>query len=92
MGGSHGKLMNIDLIVNEIILRNNTLSDEERDEIIYELIDIYSRMPNPVKDVGVITFINLSDKELILTLISAYEADAIRHFLLCGREPSKFEY
>lgn len=84
--------MNIDLIVNEIILRNNTLSDEERDEIIYELIDIYSRMPNPVKDVGVITFINLSDKELILTLISAYEADAIRHFLLCGREPSKFEY
>ena len=84
--------MNIDLLVNEIILGNNTLSDEGREEIVYELIDIYSRMPQPVKGVGVMTFINLSDKDLILTLISAYEADAIRFFLLCGREPSKIEY
>ena len=84
--------MDIDLIFDEIILNNNTLSDEGREEVIYELIDIYSRMPQPVKGVGVMTFINLTDKELVLTLISAYEADAIRHFLKCGVEPAKIAF
>ena len=84
--------MDIDLLVDQIILGNNTLSNEGREKIVYELIDVYSRMPQPVKGVGVMTFINLTDKELVLTLISAYEADAIRFFLLCGREPSKIEF
>jgi len=84
--------LDIDLLVDQIILGNNTLSNEGREKIVYELIDVYSRMPQPVKGVGVMTFINLTDKELVLTLISAYEADAIRFFLLCGREPSKIEF
>lgn len=84
--------MNIDLIFDKIILGNDTLSDEGREQIIFELIDIYSRMPQPVKGVGVMTFANLSDKDLVLTLISAYEADAIRYFLFCGKDPAKIEY
>jgi hypothetical protein len=84
--------VNIDLIFDEIILGNNTLSKEGREEIIYELIDVYSRMPQPVKGVGVMTFARLNDKELVLTLISAYEADAIRHFLKSGVNPSKIAF
>jgi hypothetical protein len=84
--------MDINLIFDEIIIGNNTLSEEGREEIVVELIDIYSKMPQPVKGVGVVTFINLSDKDLVLTMISAYEAFAIKHFLFCGVEPSKVEY
>ena len=84
--------MDVDLIFKEIIFKNNTLSEEGRDQIIYELIDIYSRMPQQVKGVGVMTFAGLHDKELVLTLISAYEADAIRYFLKCGVEPSKIAF
>ena len=84
--------MDINLIFDQIILGNNTLSEEGREEIIYELIDIYSKMPQPIKGVGVVTFTNLLDKELILVLISAYEAFAIKHFLLCGKNPTKVEY
>ena len=84
--------MDINLIFDQIILGNNTLSKEGREEIIYELIDIYSKMPQPVKGVGVVTFTNLPDKELVLVLISAYEAFAIKYFLLCGIDPSKVVY
>jgi len=84
--------MDIDLIFKEIILRDNTLSDTGREDIIYELIDIYSRMPQPVKGVGVMTFAKLHDKELVLTLISAYEADAIRYFLKCGVDATKIAF
>lgn len=84
--------MNINLIFDEIILKNNTLSEGGREEIVYELIDIYSKMPQPVEGVGVMTFINLSDKNLVLTLISAYEAFAIKYFLFCGKNVNKIEY
>jgi hypothetical protein len=84
--------VNIDLIFDEIILNNNTLSETGREEIVYELIDIYSRMPQPVKGVGVMTFAKLTDKELVLTLISAYEADAIRHFLKNAVDPTKIAF
>ena len=84
--------MDVDLIFDEVILGNNTLSEQGREEIVYDLIDIYSQMPQPVDGVGVMTFINLPDKQLVLTMISAYEAFAIKHFLLCGIEPSKVEY
>ena len=79
--------MDINLIFDEIILGNNTLSEEGREEIVVELIDIYSQMPQPVEGVGVMTFINLSDKELVLVLISAYDTYAIKYFLECGRKP-----
>lgn len=82
--------MEINKLFEQIILGNNTLSEEGREQIVYELIDVYSRMPQPVEGVGVMTFINLSDKQLVLTLISAYEADAIRHFTLCGIPADKF--
>lgn len=84
--------MNINRIVDEIIIGTNTLSEQGREEIIYELIDVYSRMPKPVEGVGVMTFANLPDKELVLTLISAYEADAVRYFLFHGKEPSKIDF
>lgn len=84
--------MDLDLIFNEIILGNNTLSEEGREEIVVELIDIYSKMPQPVEGVGVMTFINLSDKDLVLTMISAYKAFAIKHFVKCGKDPSRIEY
>ena len=82
--------MDINLIVDEIIISDNTLSEEGREEIVIELIFIYSKMPQPVSGVGVMTFINLSDKELVLILVSAYEAFAIKHFLFCGVDPSKY--
>lgn len=84
--------MDIDLLFNKIILEKITLSERGREDIIYELIDVYSRMPQPVKGVGVMTFAKLNDKELVLTLISAYEADAVRYFLFHGKEISKIEY
>lgn len=84
--------MNIDLIIDEIILGDNTLSEEGKEEIIYELIDIHSRMPQPVEGVGIMTFVNLPDKDLVLTLVSAYQADAVRHFLKCGINPSKIAF
>lgn len=84
--------MDIDLLFNKIILEKITLSERGREDIIYELIDVYSRMPQPVKGVGVMTFAKLNDKELVLTLISAYEADAVRYFLFHGKEVSKIEY
>lgn len=84
--------MDSDLLFDNIIIDNNTLSKEDREEIVYDLINIYQKMPHPVKDVGVNTFINLSDKALVLTLISAYEVFAIKHFLFCGIEPSKVVY
>ena len=84
--------MDIDLIFDEIILGENTLSEDGREEIIYELIDIHSRMPQPVEGVGIMTFVNLSDKDLVLTLVSAYQADAVRHFLKRGINPSKIAF
>ena len=84
--------MDVDLIFDEIILGNNTLSEEGREEIVYELIDIYSQMPQPVEGVGVMTFINLTDKALVLTLISAYQSSAIKFFIECGKEPPTIEY
>ncbi len=84
--------MDINNLFEQIILRNNTLSEQGREKIIFNLIDIYSRMPQPVKGVGVMTFAHLPDKELVLTLISAYEADAIRYFLTCGKDPSRIDY
>lgn len=84
--------MNIDKLFEQIIMGDNTLSEVGREQIVYELIDIYSKMPQPVSDVGVMTFTNLPDKELVLTLMSAYEAFAIKHFLICGKDPQKIEY
>lgn len=84
--------MDSNLLFDEIIIGNNTLSEEGRDNIVYELIDVYSKMPQPVKGVGINTFINLSDKALVLILISAYEAFAIKHFLFCSVDPNKFVY
>ena len=84
--------MDLDLIVDEIIISNNTLSEEGREEIIYELVNIYSQMPQPVKGVGVMTFSNLPDKELVLVMVSAYEAFAIKHFNLCSIDPEKVDY
>ena len=81
--------MDINKLFDEIILGNNTLSEEGREQIIYELIDIYSKMPQPIEGVGIMTFINLPDKELVLTIISAYEAHAIKYFLFCGKDPSR---
>lgn len=79
--------MDTNFLVNEIILGNNTLSEEGREEIIYELIDIHSRMPQPVDGVGIITFVNLSDKDLVLTLVTAYEIDAIQYFFNVNKKP-----
>ena len=73
-------------------MKDNTLSKKGREDIVYELIDVYSRMPQPVEGVGVMTFINLPDKELVLMLVSAYEADAIRYFLKCGVDPSRIAF
>ncbi len=81
--------MEINNLFEQIILGDNTLSEEGREQIVYELIDIYSKMPQPVSGVGILTFINLPDKELVLTLISAYEAHAIKYFLFCGKDPAR---
>lgn len=84
--------MDIDLIVNKVILKNNNLSEEEREKIIYELINIYHQMPNPDENIGINTFIDLSDKKLVLTLVSAYEINAINYFSKCGIDPDKIDF
>ena len=84
--------MEINNLFEQIILGDNTLSEQGREQIVYELIDIYSQMPQPVEGVGVMTFINLSDKDLVITLVSAYEAHAIKYFIECGVDPSKVAF
>ena len=80
--------MNINLITDGIIFGDKTLSEEGREEIVFEIMNIYDRIDNPKSNLTLMHLVPMNDKALVHSLISAYEFFAVKHFIECGRNPA----
>lgn len=80
--------MDTNKYIDEILIKNNTLTDEGREIVIEEIIALQDSLKHVKEKKSIFELTRYTDKGLVLTLMAGHEFFAIKHFLECGRNPA----
>lgn len=82
--------MNTHLIEKEIIIKNNTLSEKGREDIICDILNVYDNMRDKRGELTLFDLAALDDKNLVFTYLAAMEYFTYKYFHECGIEINDF--
>lgn len=81
--------MDVDKYIDEILIKNNTLTEEGREGVIEDIMAL-KKLIKHTKETKPTKLHKYTDKGLVMVLIAGHEFFAIKHFMECSRNPATY--